>query len=123
MRGGANPPLTIHKQIDNILTKEKEKKLTYTLLDTLEKYKEATMNDIENDRNIIFTLRTDTIELVHKLQDFQKKQAFAIEQGNLLTQVIDRLDDILADVCEPKEEELNKARDYHEQLTTERHIS
>ena len=45
------------------------------------------MNDIENDRNIIFTLRTDTIGLVHKLQDFQKKEAFAIEQGDLLTQV------------------------------------
>ncbi len=97
--------------------------MTYTLLDTLEKYKEATMNDIENDRNIIFTLRTDTIGLVHKLQDFQKKEAFAIEQGDLLTQVIDKLDDILADVCEPKEKELNEARDYHEQLRTERHIS
>ena len=73
------------------------------------------MNDIENDRNIIFTLRTDTIGLVHKLQDFQKKEAFAIEQGDLLSQVIDKLDDILADVCGPKDKQIVKARQYHDQ--------
>ena len=123
MRGGDNPPLTIHKQIDNILTKEKEKKLSYTLLNTLEQYKQSTDNDIENDRMLIMTLRTDVADIIHKLQDYQKKEAFAVDQGDMLDQVIDTLDDILGDVCDPKEQELTKAKEYHEHLRTERNIA
>ena len=123
MRGGDNPPLTIHKQIDNILTKEKEKKLSYTLLNTLEQYKQSTDNDIENDRMLIMTLRTDVADIIHKLQDYQKKEAFAVDQGDMLDQVIDTLDDILGDVCDPKEQELTKAKEYHEHLTTEQNIA
>lgn len=123
MRGGANPPLTIHKQIDNILTKEKEKKLSYTLLNTLEQYKQSTDNDIENDRMLMMTLRTDVADIIHKLQDYQKKEAFAVDQGDMLDQVIDTLDDILGDVCDPKEQELTKAKEYHEHLRTERNIA
>ena len=123
MRGGDNPPLTIHKQIDNIVTKEKEKKLSYTLLNTLEQYKQSTDNDIENDRMLIMTLRTDVADIIHKLQDYQKKEAFAVDQGDMLDQVIDTLDDILGDVCDPKEQELTKAKEYHEHLRTERNIA
>ena len=123
MRGGENPPLTIHKQIDNILTKEKEKKVTYTLLNTLEQYKQSTDNDIENDRMLMMTLRTDVADIIHKLQDYQKKEAFAVDQGDMLDQVIDTLDDILGDVCDPKEQELTKAKEYHEHLRTERNIA
>ena len=123
MRGGDNPPLTIHKQIDNIVTKEKEKKLSYTLLNTLEQYKQSTDNDIENDRMLIMTLRTDVADIIHKLQDYQKKEAFAVDQGDMLDQVIDTLDDILGDVCDPKEQELTKAKEYHEHLTTEQNIA
>ena len=123
MRGGDNPPLTIHKQIDNILTKEKEKKLSYTLLNTLEQYKQSTDNDIENDRMLMMTLRTDVADIIHKLQDYQKKEAFAVDQGDMLDQVIDTLDDILGDVCDPKEQELTKAKEYHEHLTTEQNIA
>ncbi len=123
MRGGDNPPLTIHKQIDNILTKEKEKKLSYTLLNTLEQYKQSTDNDIENDRMLMMTLRTDVADIIHKLQDYQKKEAFAVDQGDMLDQVIDTLDDILGDVCDPKEQELTKAKEYHEHLRTERNIA
>ena len=123
MRGGANPPLTIHKQIDNIVTKEKEKKLSYTLLNTLEQYKQSTDNDIENDRMLMMTLRTDVADIIHKLQDYQKKEAFAVDQGDMLDQVIDTLDDILGDVCDPKEQELTKAKEYHEHLRTERNIA
>ena len=123
MRGGDNPPLTIHKQIDNIVTKEKEKKLSYTLLNTLEQYKQSTDNDIENDRMLMMTLRTDVADIIHKLQDYQKKEAFAVEQGDMLDQVIDTLDDILGDVCDPKEQELTKAKEYHEHLRTERNIA
>lgn len=123
MRGGENPPLTIHKQIDNILTKEKEKKLSYTLLNTLEQYKQSTDNDIENDRMLMMTLRTDVADIIHKLQDYQKKEAFAVDQGDMLDQVIDTLDDILGDVCDPKEQELTKAKEYHEHLRTERNIA
>ena len=123
MRGGESPPLTIHKQIDNILTKEKEKKLSYTLLNTLEQYKQSTDNDIENDRMLIMTLRTDVADIIHKLQDYQKKEAFAVDQGDMLDQVIDTLDDILGDVCDPKEQELTKAKEYHEHLRTERNIA
>ena len=121
--GGDNPPLTIHKQIDNIVTKEKEKKLSYTLLNTLEQYKQSTDNDIENDRMLIMTLRTDVADIIHKLQDYQKKEAFAVDQGDMLDQVIDTLDDILGDVCDPKEQELTKAKEYHEHLRTERNIA
>lgn len=123
MRGGENPPLTIHKQIDNIVTKEKEKKLSYTLLNTLEQYKQSTDNDIENDRMLMMTLRTDVADIIHKLQDYQKKEAFAVDQGDMLDQVIDTLDDILGDVCDPKEQELTKAKEYHEHLRTERNIA
>ena len=123
MRGGDNPPLTIHKQIDNIVTKEKEKKLSYTLLNTLEQYKQSTDNDIENDRMLMMTLRTDVADIIHKLQDYQKKEAFAVDQGDMLDQVIDTLDDILGDVCDPKEQELTKAKEYHEHLGTERNIA
>jgi|TARA_Y100001937_G_scaffold115398_1_gene166131 transketolase len=123
VRGGDNPPLTIHKQIDNILTKEKEKKLSYTLLNTLEQYKQSTDNDIENDRMLMMTLRTDVADIIHKLQDYQKKEAFAVDQGDMLDQVIDTLDDILGDVCDPKEQELTKAKEYHEHLRTERNIA
>lgn len=123
MRGGESPPLTIHKQIDNILTKEKEKKLSYTLLNTLEQYKQSTDNDIENDRMLMMTLRTDVADIIHKLQDYQKKEAFAVDQGDMLDQVIDTLDDILGDVCDPKEQELTKAKEYHEHLRTERNIA
>ena len=123
MRGGESPPLTIHKQIDNILTKEEEKKLSYTLLNTLEQYKQSTDNDIENDRMLIMTLRTDVADIIHKLQDYQKKEAFAVDQGDMLDQVIDTLDDILGDVCDPKEQELTKAKEYHEHLTTEQNIA
>ena len=123
MRGGDNPPLTIHKQIDNILTKEKEKKLSYTLLNTLEQYKQSTDNDSENDRMLMMTLRTDVADIIHKLQDYQKKEAFAVDQGDMLDQVIDTLDDILGDVCDPKEQELTKAKEYHEHLRTERNIA
>ncbi len=123
MRGGDNPPLTIHKQIDNIVTKEKEKKLSYTLLNTLEQYKQSTDNDIENDRMLMMTLRTDVADIIHKLQDYQKKEAFAVDQGDMLDQVIDTLDDILGDVCDPKEQELTKAKEYHEHLRTERNIA
>ena len=123
MRGGDNPPVTIHKQIDNILTKEKEKKLSYTLLNTLEQYKQSTDNDIENDRMLMMTLRTDVADIIHKLQDYQKKEAFAVDQGDMLDQVIDTLDDILGDVCDPKEQELTKAKEYHEHLRTERNIA
>ena len=123
MRGGDNPPLTIHKQIDNILTKEKEKKLSYTLLNTLEQYKQSTDNDIENDRMLMMTLRTDVADIIHKLQDYQKKEAFAVDLGDMLDQVIDTLDDILGDVCDPKEQELTKAKEYHEHLRTERNIA
>ena len=123
MRGGESPPLTIHKQIDNILTKEKEKKLSYTLLNTLEQYKQSTDNDIENDRMLMMTLRTDVADIIHKLQDYQKKEAFAVDQGDMLDQVIDTLDDILGDVCDPKEQELTKAKEYHEHLTTEQNIA
>ena len=123
MRGGENPPLTIHKQIDNILTKEKEKKLSYTLLNTLEQYKQSTDNDIENDRMLMMTLRIDVADIIHKLQDYQKKEAFAVDQGDMLDQVIDTLDDILGDVCDPKEQELTKAKEYHEHLRTERNIA
>ena len=123
MRGGDNPPLTIHKQIDNILTKEKEKKLSYTLLNTLEQYKQSTDNDIENDRMLMMTLRTDVADIIHKLQDYQKKEAFAVDQGDMLDQVIDTLDDILGDVYDPKEQELTKAKEYHEHLRTERNIA
>ena len=123
MRGGDNPPLTIYKQIDNIVTKEKEKKLSYTLLNTLEQYKQSTDNDIENDRMLMMTLRTDVADIIHKLQDYQKKEAFAVDQGDMLDQVIDTLDDILGDVCDPKEQELTKAKEYHEHLRTERNIA
>ena len=123
MRGGDNPPLTIHKQIDNIVTKEKEKKLSYTLLNTLEQYKQSTDNDSENDRMLMMTLRTDVADIIHKLQDYQKKEAFAVDQGDMLDQVIDTLDDILGDVCDPKEQELTKAKEYHEHLRTERNIA
>ena len=123
MRGGDNPPLSIHKQIDNILTKEKEKKLSYTLLNTLEQYKQSTDNDIENDRMLMMTLRIDVADIIHKLQDYQKKEAFAVDQGDMLDQVIDTLDDILGDVCDPKEQELTKAKEYHEHLRTERNIA
>ena len=123
MRGGDNPPLTIHKQIDNIVTKEKEKKLSYTLLNTLEQYKQSTDNDIENDRMLMMTLRTDVADIIHKLQDYQKKEAFAVDQGDMLDQVIDTLDDILGDGCDPKEQELTKAKEYHEHLRTERNIA
>tara|TARA_R100000406_G_C3103130_1_gene122517 strand:+ start:314 stop:685 length:372 start_codon:yes stop_codon:yes gene_type:complete len=123
VRGGDNPPLTIHKQIDNIVTKEKEKKLSYTLLNTLEQYKQSTDNDIENDRMLMMTLRTDVADIIHKLQDYQKKEAFAVDQGDMLDQVIDTLDDILGDVCDPKEQELTKAKEYHEHLRTERNIA
>jgi transketolase len=123
LRGGENPPLTIHKQIDNIVTKEKEKKLSYTLLNTLEQYKQSTDNDIENDRMLMMTLRTDVADIIHKLQDYQKKEAFAVDQGDMLDQVIDTLDDILGDVCDPKEQELTKAKEYHEHLRTERNIA
>ena len=123
MRGGESPPLTIHKQIDNIVTKEKEKKLSYSLLNTLEQYKQSTDNDIENDRMLIMTLRTDVADIIHKLQDYQKKEAFAVDQGDMLDQVIDTLDDILGDVCDPKEQELTKAKEYHEHLRTERNIA
>lgn len=115
--------MTIHKQIDNILTKEKEKKLSYTLLNTLEQYKQSTDNDIENDRMLMMTLRTDVADIIHKLQDYQKKEAFAVDQGDMLDQVIDTLDDILGDVCDPKEQELTKAKEYHEHLRTERNIA
>ena len=123
MRGGDNPPLTIHKQIDNIVTKEKEKKLSYTLLNTLEQYKQSTDNDIENDRMLMMTLRTDVADIIHKLQDYQKKEAFAVDQGDMLDQVIDNIDHILGDVCDPKEQELTKAKEYHEHLRTERNIA
>ena len=123
MRGGDNPPLTIHKQIDNIVTKEKEKKLSYTLLNTLEQYKQSTDNDIENDRMLMMTLRTDVADIIHKLKDYQKKEAFAVDQGDMLDQVIDTLDDILGDVCDPKEQELTKAKEYHEHLRPERNIA
>ena len=115
--------MTIHKQIDNIVTKEKEKKLSYTLLNTLEQYKQSTDNDIENDRMLMMTLRTDVADIIHKLQDYQKKEAFAVDQGDMLDQVIDTLDDILGDVCDPKEQELTKAKEYHEHLRTERNIA
>ena len=97
--------------------------MTYTLLNTLEQYKQATDNDLENDRMIMFSLRTDVVDLVHKLQDFQKREAFSVDQGNLLDQVIDKLDDILGDVCDPKDKEITKAKEHHEQLRTERNIA
>ena len=89
--------------------------MTIRVTDTTEQWKDATVNDIENDAMLYMTIRSDVISLVHKLQDFQKREAFAVPQDDTLSDLIEAMDDILADVCGPKDKQIVKARQYHDQ--------
>ena len=88
---------------------------TYISTDHTKEYKEATKDDCYNDHALYFGLRCGIVDMIKELQKYEKKEAFAIPQQEFVTHLIDTFDDLLADVIQPKETQLEKALEHHEQ--------
>ena len=69
---------------------------------------EATLNDVDNDQNVLTILRTPILRAIALAQDFEKKGALAFNDS-LLTDVIEKLDTILAESINPTQEQLDQA--------------
>lgn len=89
-----------------------------TLPNTTEQYKQATLNDINNDQSLIMTVRCDITDIIDKLNRFQKQEAFAVPQDEMISKLIEICGKMLDDFCESKELELRTARDFHESRQT-----
>tara|TARA_B100000927_G_C16174579_1_gene352813 strand:- start:192 stop:455 length:264 start_codon:yes stop_codon:yes gene_type:complete len=72
--------------------------------------------DAQNDQNIILELRTKVGDAIFHAQKLQSAGAMAY-YDELLTDVIDQLDDILADVIQPIETKVDEGLRYHEANT------
>ena len=70
--------------------------------------------DAQNDMNIILELRTKVGDAIHHAQKLQSAGAMAYND-TLLVDVIDKLDDILADVIQPVETLVEEGLNHHEQ--------
>ena len=74
------------------------------------------IDDCHNDQNIILTLRTKIHDAIRETEKYRDAGAMAYN-GTLLVDVIDRLDDILADVIQPVENLIDEGERYHEAKT------
>ncbi len=71
------------------------------------------IEDCHNDQNIILTLRTKIHDAISETQKFHDVGAMAYNDS-LLEEVINKLDDILADVIQPVETMVDEGERYHE---------
>ncbi len=74
------------------------------------------IDDCHNDQNIILTLRTKIHDAVLQTEKFRDAGAMAYND-TVLTEVIDKLDDILAEVIQPVETMIDEGERYHEANT------
>ena len=74
------------------------------------------IDDCHNDQNIILTLRTKIHDAIRETEKYRDAGAMAYN-GTLLVDVIDKLDDILADVIQPVETLIDEGERYHEAKT------
>ena len=72
--------------------------------------------DAQNDMNIILELRTKVGDAIQHAQKLQAAGAMAYN-GNLLEDVIDKLDDILADVIQPVETLVEEGLNHHDKAS------
>jgi hypothetical protein len=71
------------------------------------------IDDCHNDQNVILTLRTKIHEAIRETEKYRDAGAMAYNES-LLVEVIDKLDDILADVIQPIETLIDEGERYHE---------
>ena len=74
------------------------------------------IDDCHNDQNIILTLRTKIHDAIRETEKYRDAGAMAYNDS-LLLEVIDKLDDILADVIQPVETLIDEGERYHEAKT------
>ena len=74
------------------------------------------IDDCHNDQNIILTLRTKIHDAIRETEKYRDAGAMAYNDA-LLVDVIDKLDDILADVIQPVETLIDEGERYHEANT------
>ena len=72
--------------------------------------------DCHNDQNVILSLRTKIHDAIRETEKYRDAGAMAYNES-LLTEVIDKLDDILADVIQPVETLIDEGERYHEANT------
>ena len=72
--------------------------------------------DAQNDMNIILELRAKVGDAIHHAQKLQSAGAMAYND-TLLVDVIDKLDDILADVIQPVEKLVEEGLNHHDQVS------
>lgn len=70
--------------------------------------------DAHNDMNIVLQLRTQIGNAIHHAQKAQNAGAMAYNES-MLDEVIDKLDDILANIIQPVETLIEQGERYHEQ--------
>lgn len=71
------------------------------------------IDDCHNDQNVILTLKTKIHEAIKQTEQFRDAGAMAYNDS-LLVEVIDKLDDILADVIDPVQDAIDEGERYHE---------
>ena len=74
------------------------------------------IEDCHNDQNVILTLRTKIHDAIRETEKYRDAGAMAFN-GSLLVEVIDKLDDILAEVIQPIETLADEGERYHETNT------
>lgn len=60
--------------------------------------------DCHNDMNVLSSIKSDITAVIKKVQDLDNKKALAFNENTLLD-IVDHLDDCIADIIEPKENE------------------
>ena len=71
------------------------------------------IEDCHNDQNIILTLRTRIHDAIRETEKYRDAGAMAYNDS-LLFEVIDKLDDILAEVIQPVETLIDEGERHHE---------
>jgi hypothetical protein len=74
------------------------------------------IEDCHNDQHVILTLRTKIHDAIRDAEKYRDAGAMAYN-GSLLLEVIDKLDDILAEVIQPVETLVDEGERYHDANT------
>ena len=79
---------------------------------------QGTKEDMHNDCMVVLTAKTAIAEAVHRLQYLERNQAMAYN-SELITNIIDKMDNILAVELNSIEQSLTQADDYFYRLDKE----
>ena len=71
----------------------------------------AVQEDVENDQNVLTSLRTPILNAIHLAQDLEKKGAMAYND-DVLIDIVEKLDSILSDNIDPIQQQLDSASCY-----------